>query len=103
MFKKCCFQVDREKGADEEDDDEKFTELQRKEDEKIKLEGLKMSAKKEIRKLDETGIFKKPGNLSSKKSGKREAESSSGEKRKMSALEEIMKEEEERKKKMVRF
>jgi hypothetical protein len=70
------FQVEREKGADEEDDEEKFTELQRGEDEKIKLDGLKLAGKKDIRKLDETGIFKKPGNLSSKKSGKRESESS---------------------------
>jgi hypothetical protein len=97
------FQVEREKGADEEDDEEKFTELQRGEDEKIKLDGLKLAGKKDIRKLDETGIFKKPGNLSSKKSGKRESESLTGEKRKMSALEEIMKEEEERKKKSVRY
>jgi hypothetical protein len=61
-----------------------------------------MNAKKEIRKLDDSGIFKRP-NPSKKSAGKRDSESSgSGEKRKMSALEEIMKEEEERKKKQVR-
>ena len=91
-------------GSDDEEGDEKFTELQRHEDETIKLDGLKMNSKKEIRKLDDTGIFKRP-NPSKKSSGKRDSESSSssGEKRKVSALEEIMKEEEERKKKQVRL
>ena len=90
-------------GSDDEEGDEKFTELQRHEDETIKLDGLKMNSKKEIRKLDDTCIFKRP-NPSKKSSGKRDSESSSsGEKRKVSALEEIMKEEEERKKKLVRL
>jgi hypothetical protein len=52
------------------------------------------------RKLDETGVFKKPVDPS-KKSKSRDGGETSGEKRKMSALEEIMKEEEERKKKQV--
>lgn len=95
------FQVEREKerqGSDGEDDESKFTELKRQEDEKIRLEGLKMAPKKEIRKIDDSGgVFKKPVEPS-KKSGKSDQ---SGEKRKPSALEEIMREEEERKKKTV--
>jgi len=66
--------VEREKerqgsGDEDEADEKKFTELQRQsEDEKIRLDGLKLTAKKDFRKLDETGIFKKP-NLT-KKPGK---------------------------------
>jgi hypothetical protein len=44
-------EVEREKerqGSDD-DDDEKFSELQRNADEKIKLDGLKLAPKKEIR------------------------------------------------------
>lgn len=94
------FQVERERerqGSDDEDDESKYTELKRREDEKIRLEGLKMAPKKEIQKIEESGVFKKPVDPS-KKSGKLDQ---SGEKRKPSALEEIMREEEERKKKMV--
>lgn len=94
-------QVEREKerrGSDDEDDEEKFTELQRKDaEEKIRLDTLKLAPKRDMKKLDQTGVFKKPKLPESSK--KREGESS-GEKRKVSALEEIMKEEEERKKKM---
>jgi hypothetical protein len=96
-------QVEREKerrgGDDEDGDDEKFTELQRNNEEKIRLEGLKMAPKKEPIKLEKTGVFKKPADPA-KKSSKSET---SGEKRKVSALEEIMKEEEEMKKKKVNF
>ena len=95
--------VEREKerrgSDDDDDDDEKFTELQRNEDEKIRLDGLKMAPKKEV-KLEKSGLFKKPAEPTKKSGGKSE---SSGEKRKMSALEEIMKEEEERKKKQASF
>jgi len=59
-----------------------------------------MAPKKEIRKIEDSGIFKKPVDPS-KKSGK--SDQSGSEKRKPSALEEIMREEEERKKKMVRL
>ena len=95
--------VEREKerrgSDDDDDDDDKFTELQRNEDEKIRLDGLKMAPKKEV-KLEKSGLFKKPAEPTKKSGGKSE---SSGEKRKMSALEEIMKEEEERKKKQASF
>ena len=95
--------VEREKerrgSDDDDDDDDKFTELQRNEDEKIRIDGLKMAPKKEV-KLEKSGLFKKPAEPTKRSGGKSE---SSGEKRKMSALEEIMKEEEERKKKQASF
>ena len=75
--------MDREKerqgsGDEDEEDEKKFTELQRQsEDEKIKLDGLKLTAKKDFRKLDETGIFKKPN--TSKKPGKSREGETSGE------------------------
>ncbi len=65
-------------GDEDEDEEKKYTELQRQgEDEKIRLEGLKLTAKKDVRKLDETGVFKKPNLSKEKKPGKnREGETS---------------------------